>query len=113
MNGRGSLIDRATQRWVRATGRRVDLSVDHWLDGTVGRTESINTSWLDDETSRLGGSVASDPDQGLLPSMALLDRGEFWVADLHDDVVHFYEHTRAWRMDVWSQWSPSFLPGAP
>lgn len=113
MNGRGGvLIDRATQRWVAATGRRIDLTTQRWLDGPVGREVDIGGTWLGDEVRRVAGIAVTEHDQGLLPVMSVLDRDDFRTGDLHPDIVDFYEHTRRWRMDVWSQWSPVFLPGA-
>ena len=112
MANRGRPIDRTTQAWVRATGRKIDLARETWLDGPVGQTESINTTWLADEAARLGGTMSSRPDQGLLSEFGTLDRDGFASVDLHPLIVDFYEHTRRWQMDVWSQWSPTFVPGA-
>src|SRR5438045_3589332 len=70
---RGQLLDRATQRWVRMTGRVVELDEATWLDGPIGRTADIAGSWLDDQARRLGGTVSSAAGHGLLPSMAALD----------------------------------------
>jgi hypothetical protein len=39
--GRGALVDRTTQRWVRATGRRVSLDECSWLRGPVGDVDVI------------------------------------------------------------------------
>lgn len=108
----GRPIDRVTQAWVRWTGQKIDLDRAAWLDGPVGQTEAINTTWLTDEAARLGGTLSSRSDQGLLPTFAALDRDGFASGELHPLIVDFYEHTRRWQMDVWSQWSPMFLPGA-
>jgi hypothetical protein len=38
---RGALVDRTTQRWVKATGRRVALEECSWLEGRVGDVDVI------------------------------------------------------------------------
>ncbi len=38
---RGALVDRTTQRWVKATGRRVALEECPWLEGPVGDVDVI------------------------------------------------------------------------
>jgi hypothetical protein len=108
----GQGVDRLTQRWVRGTGRRVDLTTDRWLDGPIGRATRIDSTWLADEATRLNGTLSTDADQGLLPRLADLDRDGFSTSALHPSVTNFYEHTRSWNLDVWSQWSAPFVPGA-
>src|SRR5436853_630067 len=44
---RGHLVDWATQRWVRSTGRRVSLTDAQWLDGPAGKPTGIGTSFFD------------------------------------------------------------------
>src|SRR5207249_2663793 len=45
---RGYAIDWVTQRWVRATGRRVRLQEHPWLDAPVGATREVGgeSAWL-------------------------------------------------------------------
>ena len=51
-----------------------------------------------------------DPAAGLLPSMSLLDGPGFDARRLRPEIRDFYEHTAAWRMEVWTAWSPLFWP---
>ncbi|MEV5827918.1 hypothetical protein AB0L25_20340 [Spirillospora sp. NPDC052242] len=107
----GAPLDRATQRWVRLTGRRVDLRDVPWLAGPCGDGDRVGDSWLHREAARLGGRVPDDPSgAGLLPSMTVLDGPAFDPADLHPHVRDFYERTTRWRLDLWSQWSPWAWP---
>ena len=41
----------------------------------------------------------------------MLDGPGFDSARLRPEVRDFYEHTSAWRMEVWTQWNPLFQPG--
>ena len=43
----------------------------------------------------------------------MLDGPGFAAAGLHPAVLDFYEHTAAWRMEAWAEWSfPFGAPGA-
>jgi hypothetical protein len=106
----GHRLDRATQRWVRLTGRRVDLSEQPWLQGPVGDVESIGDRWLSREAVRIGAAVG-DSGGGLLPAMSRLDGPTFTTAELAAPVREFYERTSQWRLDAWIGWSPWAWPG--
>ena len=109
MSERGSLIDRATQAWVRVTGRKVDLTDHPWLDGPVGDPRVIGDEWVAREANRLKGELFEGG--GLLASVGLLKGDGFDPDALSPAVVDFYERTTEWRLDVWSQWCPAALPG--
>ncbi len=59
----GARIDRATQRWVIATGRPVRFREQPWLDGPVGAPEGIGDGWIGQHADRIGAST-SDSDEG-------------------------------------------------
>jgi hypothetical protein len=109
MTDRGFLVDRATQAWVRATGRKIDLTDHPWLDGPVGDPRVIGDEWLGREANRLEGQLCEGG--GLLASIGLLRGDGFDPDPLSPAVVDFYERTTEWRLDVWSQWCPAALPG--
>ena len=112
MQLRGALVDRLTQRWVIATGRPIDVAdEERWLAGPVGRPEGIGEEWIAQHAALVGAPVSEDRDGGLLPDMRALDGPGFRVQDLHPAVVEFYEHTAAWRLDLWSRWSRWAEPG--
>src|SRR5687768_15985347 len=65
--GRGALVDRTTQRWVRATGRRVSLDECPWLRGPVGDVDVIGTDFFTRLADREGLRVVTDgPPRGLV-----------------------------------------------
>jgi len=105
---RGFLVDRATQRWVRVTGRRLRLDQTEWLRGPVGDPHLIGDEWLVRETHRLGGEISDEG--GLIPSLGALAGPGFDPDLVAGSVSDFYEHTSNWRLDVWSQWCPVAWP---
>jgi hypothetical protein len=108
MPDEGFLIDRATQAWVRATGRRIDLDEHPWLRGPTGSPRLIADEWLEREAARLGGVLADGG--GLFDPMSVLACHGFDPCQLDPAVVEFYEHTADWRLEVWSQWCPAAWP---
>jgi hypothetical protein len=102
------MVDRATQRWVRATGRSIGLDEHPWLDGPVGGTDLIGDEWLPREAQRLHGDLHEAG--GLVESFASLACDSFDPSRLSPAIVDFYERTTEWRLDAWSQWSAVALP---
>src|ERR1700676_5403078 len=108
MPSRWSLVDRTTQLWVRATGKRVEFADEEWLRGPVGDAHRIGDQWLRGEAQRLGGALGEGG--GLMSSMGALSGEGFDPSLLDPAVIEFYEATSGWRLDVWSQWSPIAWP---
>ena len=108
MPDEGYVIDRATQAWVRATGRPVDFDEHPWLLGPTGAPRLIADEWLDREAQRLGGRRGEGG--GLLGHISDLAGDGFDPSLLAPPVVDFYERTARWRLEVWSQWCPAAWP---
>ncbi|HUQ63236.1 MAG TPA: hypothetical protein VM121_05765 [Acidimicrobiales bacterium] len=103
MQQRGASVDRATQAWVRGTGRRVVVAEHPWLLGPVGATSVIGEEWLAAEALRTGGELREGG--GLLSDVNGLASDEFDPAQIAPEIVDFYQSTSEWRLDLWSQWS--------
>ena len=89
-------------------GRVVHESSATWLSGPRGE-DYIGDRPYEDVAAREGLElVRRSSTGGLLPNMRALDGPGFHADQLEPDVRHFYEHTSAYRMDVWSD---SFFPG--
>lgn len=109
--GRGSLVDRATQRWVRLTGRAVDLSHAAWLAGPVGGTRAIGPGFFHALAAERGCVLREAPTaRGLMRRFEDLAGPGFDPASIHPAVRAFYEETAAYALDVWAAWSPAFRP---
>lgn len=106
------LLDLASRKFWRLTGRVVDLDGrESWLRAPTSRSAEVGDGWLAEEAAWHGGTaVDGDPAAGLLASVALLDGPGFDAGRLRPEIRDFYEHTAAWRMEVWTAWSPLFWP---
>ena len=109
---RGYLVDWSTQQWVRRTGRRVRLSEHPWLAGPAAPPEGIGADYFARYARDAGMRLAADdPEAGLLADFDALADGGFDPGAIDHRIVHFYEHTARYRLQLWSQWSPHFRVG--
>lgn len=108
INERGHLIDRGTQTWVRTTGKVVAFEDEPWLLGPTGGVRVVGDEWVACEADRLGAQVVDGG--GLLDDFGRLAGDGFDPAYLQRPIADFYEHTSAWRLEVWSQWCPVVWP---
>jgi len=93
---------------IRVFGRVVQRSSVPWLAGPIGG-EYIGDRPYEEVAAREDLElVRRSTTGGLLPDMGMLDGPGFRAARLRPEVRHFYEHTSAYRMDVWSD---TFFPG--
>jgi hypothetical protein len=113
MTVRMSALDRATRILWRVVGRPVDVeAADRWLAAPMSDGQGVvGDSWLHSAAAKVGGTAVERPGAGLLPDMAALDGSGFRADDLRPEIRDFYEHTSAWRMEVWTRWSALFQPG--
>lgn len=107
----GALVDRATQRWVIATGRQVSFAEHAWLDGPVGAPDRIDDRWIAQHAERIGARLEADPAAGLLPDLSVLDGPGFDAGAADPRIRAFYETTARFELDVWSRWSRWAEPG--
>jgi hypothetical protein len=108
---RGRLVDWATQRWVRATGRRVTWSEFPWLAGPTGDVDVIGTDFFHRYAERQDWSVIeSGASRGLLEKLADLAGPTCKTDEVHREIADFYECTSEYTFDVWSEWSNIFKP---
>lgn len=106
----GALIDRATQRWVIATGRPVRFPQHPWLDGPVGAPDGIADDWIGQHAARVDATLTEDGTGGLL-DLRRCDGPGFDADRLEPRIRDFYAATARWQLDVWSRWSRWAEPG--
>jgi hypothetical protein len=110
-SGRGSFVDRVTQRWVRATGRAVTWLDYPWLEGPVGDVNVIGTDFFHRFAERRGWTVIEAGEaRGLLEHFAVVAGPTCEPAQVDPEVARFYERTSDYDFDVWSEWSRTFRP---
>jgi hypothetical protein len=110
---RESFVDRATQLWVRLTGRRVRLSEQVWLSGPVGDTDVIGERFFHRLAEREGLLFdTQSPVRGLLPNVAVLDGPDFESTKLDGRVADFYQQSSRYSFGVSSRWSGGLRPFA-
>ncbi|MCV7376028.1 hypothetical protein H5P33_25200 [Mycolicibacterium arabiense] len=103
-------LDSSTRHFWRVVGRPVDIEDEHrWLDSPYTARGGSGDDWLR-EFERNGQVRRPDACDGLVESMTDLDGPEFTAGRLDPRIRDFYEHTAAWRMEVWSQWNALFAP---
>jgi hypothetical protein len=108
-----SFVDRATQLWVRLTGRRVRLSEQVWLGGPVGDTDVIGEKFFHRLAEREGLVFdTQSPVRGLLPNVAALDGPDFESTKLDARVADFYQRTSRYSFEVSPRWSGGLRPFA-
>jgi hypothetical protein len=91
---RGALVDRTTQRWVKATGRRVALEECPWLEGPVGDVDVIGGDFFARFADREGLTMVADgPPRGLVEDFTALVGPACDPAQVDARVAKFYEQT--------------------
>ena len=107
---RGFLSDWVTQRWVRATGRRVNATDYAWLDGPAGKTRAIGKEFFTDYAKDHNFRLVESGSRGLIEDFGRLDGGSIDLGRVALPLKDFYEHTSDYELDSWSQWHGFFKP---
>lgn len=108
---RGYLTDWITQEWVCLTGKAVDLKRDSWLHGSVGKTTGIGKDYFDELAREAGLEVRrGNANAGLVADFDALATEKCDVRLVHRGVRDFYEHTAAYDLDAWAEWTGLFRP---
>jgi hypothetical protein len=99
----GYLLQKCIEWLVRLTGRRVLKADAPWLKCVIGRPGRIGTGVYQQiaEEERLELSMPADA--GLIPDFGALQGPSFTPETVHPKIRHFYEHTAAYHLEVWSE----------
>jgi hypothetical protein len=110
MSTKAHLLDRLSRTWMSASSRRVPRDSVTWLLGPIAGADVVGHGWVERVAAELGGSTSRGPEHGLLPSFSALSGPTFDPAKVDPRIVDFYEHTAAWTLDLWSEWSALAWP---
>lgn len=106
-----NLLDKTTQLWVKATGKRIDPEEYSWLVGPVGGKHFIGDEFISRLISEDHLIQSQDlPNYGLLESIDDLDFSKNERSKLNEKVIDFYENTSNYDIDFWSEWCGFFRP---
>ena len=76
-----------------------------WLEGPVSEGTVIGLDYYRLYAAEAGLRIIQAPDNGLLQDFtAAIPVGEKNNSRLNPRIAHFYEHTAAYKLEVWSQW---------
>lgn len=101
--------DWMTQQWVILFGKKISDKNYQWLLGSFGKPKVVGLKLIEqiarDEGLEIDDSRASN---GLIESFDQLNLSQEQLDLLSDDVVHFYESTSQYDLDLSVHWSPLF-----
>lgn len=91
--------------WITATGKKCSLEQYPWLKGPVGEALLIGDDFYWAFAAKENFEIIEDPDGGLVAHFkeAIPDTDPLLHA-LLPEIADFYEHTAAYKLEVWSQW---------
>ena len=99
----GFLLQKCIEWLVRITGRRVLKQDAAWLDCVIGRPGRIGTGVYQQIAREKKLELSMPPGAGLLPDFSALRGPSFAPESIHPQIRHFYEHTAAYHLEVWSE----------
>ena len=89
-----NILDKATQFWVKLTGKRIDPNQYNWLIGPIGDPDKIGDKFIERLASENNLKVISNPpDSGLLKSMKELGLSDQELKGIRSEIIEFYEKT--------------------
>lgn len=100
----GQALQFGLQTFVKVTGTTLKKADVPWLNGPVGE-DVIGEEFFKRYCQREGFTYNyNDKDEGLIPDFNILASGDFKPAEVHPEIIRFYEHTADYKFDIWSQW---------
>lgn len=99
----GYLLQRCIEWLVRLTGRRVLKADAPWLNCVIGKPGKIGTEVYRQIAEEEKLELRMPEDAGLIPDFSVLCGPGFEPDKIHPRIRHFYEHTAAYHLEVWSE----------
>ncbi len=105
----GALLKWLINFWVRSSGKKLRLSDCPWLSGPMGEALLIGDNFYERYAKQCGLVISRDPNGGLVEDFQAGIAGDDPFRErLLPQVAAFYEHTAAYKLEVWSQWYRPF-----
>jgi hypothetical protein len=99
----GFLLQKCIEWLVRLTGRRVLKADAPWLNCVIGRPGRIGTEVYRQIAQEEKLELSMPAQAGLVPNFLDLKGPSFEPEKIHPRIRHFYEHTAAYHLEVWSE----------
>lgn len=98
-----------TQQWVIVFGKKIDQEESAWLIGPFGNLDGIGEDLIYQLAEKDQLKVErNSKSRGLLDSIKTLDLPEHELDRLSDKVIHFYERTSDYQLQLKVKWNPFF-----
>jgi len=101
----GGIIRWGINTWVGVTGKTYRYAEHPWLYGPISGGLEIGDGFYRRFADREKLHVSDQPDAGLVENFgATVPHTDPNRALLNPRISHFYEHTKSYKLEVWSQW---------
>jgi hypothetical protein len=109
----GKIIQSAIQVWIGATGKKVKIADVPWLQGPVGTSNTIGEAFYQSYAEQEQLQIRRSANLGLVDDFeGIVDYAKAGSTKLNPKIIDFYNHTSAYKLDVWAQWYSFMRPFA-
>jgi hypothetical protein len=99
------LLNLAINTWISTTGKSCSYQDYPWLRGPMSEDASVGSGYYAKFAALEGLTVESPPDAGLIADFSsVIGQSDANYGKLNPRIAHFYEHTKAYKLEVWSKW---------
>lgn len=103
---KGFLQDYITQTWVKITGKTLAIDKNRWMFGPTGNISIKGKSYVKEIAKSENLEIETNfKNSGLIDDFKLISENL-----PHPNIVHFYEHTTNYTIDVMAKWKLIFKP---
>lgn len=102
--------DWLTQQWVILFGNKIDEKDYNWLLGPFGSTNGIGLKFIEQLADKEGLTIdKQNKNGGLIQSISQLKLTDNESEALSQNVIHFYENTGSYDLELKVKWNPFFI----
>lgn len=101
----GILLKWLINLWVSISGKKCSFDQYPWLDGPMGEELLIGDEFYANYAAKSNYEIENDRNGGLVENfMNAIPDSDPNKNKLLSEISDFYEHTAAYKLEVWSQW---------